>query len=286
MLLATVLLWSLNLSATKYVLENGLAPLAYATVRYGLAGVIFVALTLAAERSLRIERRHLGILVVSALALWLNQMAFVYAVDLTTAATIGLLLGAIPIAAALLGVLLGRERLTRRFWLAAAVSFVGVALVAVGAGEISGGYAGIFLGLATATTWAVYSVAAAPLMRTYSASRVSAAIFPLTWTLVALSGLGETREQSWDLGWEVWSLVLFATLGPLVLTTIFWFRAISKIGPARATLAANLQPFVAAILAVVLLSEPLGAIQVAGGVLIAGGILIARRRRTVPVEGA
>ena len=59
MLLTTVLLWALNLSVTKYILTHGLAPLPYASVRYGLAGAIFVALTLWVERTLRLERRHL-----------------------------------------------------------------------------------------------------------------------------------------------------------------------------------------------------------------------------------
>ena len=59
MLLATVLLWALNLSVTKVILEHGLEPLSYATIRYGLAGAIFVALTLAVERTLHIDRRHL-----------------------------------------------------------------------------------------------------------------------------------------------------------------------------------------------------------------------------------
>ena len=68
-----------------------------------------------------------------------------------------------------------------------------------------------------------------------------------------------------------------------MLTNVLWFRSISKIGPARATLAANLQPFVAAVLAVVLLSEPLGLLQVLGGLLIAAGILLARRR-TIPAQ--
>ena len=46
MLLATILLWALNLSVTKYILSHGLGPLPYATVRYALAAAVFVALTL------------------------------------------------------------------------------------------------------------------------------------------------------------------------------------------------------------------------------------------------
>lgn len=283
MLLGTILLWSLNLSVTKYILTHGLAPLSYATVRYALAGLIFVALTLVAERTLRVERRHLPLLALAAVVLWLNQLSFVLALDRTTAATVGLVMGSIPIFAALLGLLLGTERLNRRFWLAATISFVGVAFVAVGSeSSVANGYTGILLGLSMCATWAGYSVVVAPLMRTYSASRVSAIVIPLTWVLIALVGIPSVREQSWDLGWEIWVLLLFATIGPLVLTNVLWFRSIHRVGPARATLATNLQPFVAAVLAVVLLSEPLSLLQVVGGALIAAGILFVRRRTPDP----
>jgi drug/metabolite transporter (DMT)-like permease len=283
MLLTTVLLWSLNLSVTKYILTHGLGPLPYATVRYGLAALIFVALTLVAERTLRIQRRHLPIVALAAVVLWLNQLSFIFALDLTTASTIGLLLGAIPIFTALFGLALGTERPSPRFWLAAAISAVGVGLVALGAsGEVSASRVGILLGLSTGATWAAYSVTVAPLMRTYSPSRVSAIVFPATWVMLALSGLQQTSDQDWSVGWEVWSLLLFATLGPLVLTNVLWFRSIHRIGPAKATLAANLQPFVAAVLAVILLSEPLSWLQVVGGVLIGVGILFVRRRAPAP----
>ncbi len=287
MLLTTILLWSLNLSVTKYILDNGLEPLSYATARYALAGAIFVALTLLAQRTLRIERRHVPVLLLTAVLLWLNQVCFVLALDATSASTIGLLIGTIPIFAALFGVALGHERLGRRFWAAAAISSVGVALVAVGAGgDVSGGYwGGILLGLVTAATWAAYSVAVTPLMRTYSPSHVSAIVISGAWVLIALVGLPVTTSQDWEVGWEIWTLLVLATVGPLVLTNILWFRVLHRIGPARATLAANLQPFVAAVLAVVLLSEPLGLAQIAGGVLIAVGIVVARRR-TTPAQAA
>lgn len=278
MLSTTILLWALNLTATKYILEHGFQPLSYATVRYGLAGVVFVGLGLATEGSLRIERRHLGMLLAAATLLWLNQLAFVFALDVSAASTVGLLLGVMPIFAGLFGMLLGRERLTSRFWFAAAVSAAGVALVAVGSGhEVSGGLVGILLGLAVPATWAAYSVAVSTLMASYSAIHVSAVVVPLSWILIALSGIPQTTMQDWHVGWEVWALLAFATLGPLVLTNVLWFRSLGRIGPARATLAVNLQPFVAALLAVVLLSEPLGLLQIVGGALIAVAILGARR---------
>ena len=68
-----------------------------------------------------------------------------------------------------------------------------------------------------------------------------------------------------------------------MLTNILWFRSLDRVGPSRATLAVNLQPFVAALLAVILLSEPLSLLQVLGGVLIAAGLVVARRR-TAPAQ--
>ncbi len=283
MLLVVVLLWALNLSVTKYILTHGFLPLPYASVRYGLAGAIFIGLTLYAERTLRVQRRHLPILGLAAITLYLNQLSFVFALDLTTASTIGLVLGAIPIFAALFGLALGTERPTPRFWVAALMSFVGVGLVALGSGgETTASVWGILLGLSTAATWAAYSVTIAPLMNTYTPSRISAYVIPAAWVALLLTAIPQNAEQDWTLGWEIWVLLVFATLGPLVLTNVLWFRSIHKIGANRATLAANLQPFVAAVLAVILLSEPLGLLQIAGGVLIALGLLVVRRRTAAP----
>ena len=134
MLLGTVLLWALNITVTRYILTHGFRPLAYATVRYGAAAVIFAAITIVAERTLRIARRDLPLVGVAALALFANQLCFVYAVKTSTASVVALVLGATPIFAALLGLALGTERLSRRFWLGAAISFSGVGLVAAGSG--------------------------------------------------------------------------------------------------------------------------------------------------------
>ena len=278
MVLVTVVLWALGITVTRYILQHGFEPLAYATVRYGLASAIFIAIAIVAERTLKLRRADLGRVLVAALVLVLNQLAFVYALDTTSASTIALLLGATPAIAALIGLALGLERMSRRFWIATVVSFAGVGLVAAGSGSsLEAGWIGIALGLAIAATWAVYSIVIAPLMNRYSASRISAVVLSLGWIGIAFAGAPQTTGQDYGLAWEVWALLLFATLGPLVLTNVLWFKALHGIGASRATLIANLQPFVAAVFAVVLLSEEMSPLQVAGGVLIGGGILLARR---------
>lgn len=287
MLLGTILLWSLNLTITRYILTHGFRPLAYATVRYGLAAALFGAITLGAERSLRIARRDLAVVGAAALAIFANQVCFVYGLKQTSASVVALVLGATPIFAALLGLGLKIERLSQRFWLGAAISFGGVALVALGAGgQLSGDLGGILISILTAATWAVYSVAVTNLMKRYSPKRISAVVLSLGWIGIAISGAAQTSAQDYGLGWRVWILLLAATLGPLVLTNILYFRTLHRIGASRATLATNLQPFVAAVIAVILLSESITALQVVGGVCIAAGILAARRSPAVPAPAA
>ena len=120
-------------------------------------------------------------------------------------------------------------------------------------------------------------------MSRYSPYRISALVLALGWIMIAITGSSTVAGQDFSVGWWVWVLLVFATLGPLVTTNVLWFRSLDRIGPARATLAANLQPFVAAVFALVLLSESMSVLQVAGGALIGVGILLARRRRAVPV---
>ena len=280
MLLATVSLWALNFTVSKYILDEGFHPLAYASVRYSCAAVIFATITLLWEGSLRIGRRELPLIVGCTICLFVNQLSFVYALKFTTATTVALLFGTLPIFTALFARATGVEHLSRRFWLAAGVSFAGVVLVAVGSGgSLSADLKGDALAILGAATWAAYSVAIAPLMRRYSPFRLSAVFLCIVSVPLLLLASPQLGDQSFDIGALAWIGFAFAVLGPLVLTNLLWFTAIDQVGPARASLFANLQPFLAAIAALLLLDERLTAVQVIGGLAIAAGIVLARERR-------
>jgi len=287
MLLATVLLWALNFSVTKYVLTHGFQPLAYSSIRYGFATLIFATYVSQREGGwVPVRRRDMMLLLAAgALGIWLNQLGYVYAIKLTTASTTALILGVTPIFVALGAWAIGLERLSGRFWFAAAVSFLGVALVAGGSGgTFSGNVAGDMLAVFTAATWAAYSLIVAPLMRRHSPYRISAIVLVIGWIPLVITASRQLASQNFDLPWQVWACLVYAVLGPLVTTNVLWFTAISRIGPARATLFANLQPFVAALIAVVLLSEPLSWLEVAGGAAIALALILSRMQQQVPQE--
>src|SRR4051812_43610163 len=283
MLLATVTLWALNFTVSKYILDEGFHPLAYSAVRYGCAALIFLAITLAWEGSLRIGRGQLPLMAVCTVLLFTNQLSFVYALKFTTATTVALLFGTLPIFTAILARGTGVEHLSLRFWLAALLSFGGVAFVAIGSGgSLSANLKGDALAVTGALTWAGYSVAISPLMRTYSPFRLSAVLLPAATIPLALAGSKHLAAQDFHFGALFWTGFAFAVVGPLVTTNFLWFTAIDRVGPSRASLFANLQPFLAAIIALLLLNEKITTLEVVGGVAIGAGIVLAPRGAPAP----
>jgi drug/metabolite transporter (DMT)-like permease len=279
MLLGTVLLWALNSTVTRYVLTHGFQPLAYATIRYAAATSLFWLFTWSRERSFRIARRDLRYIAIAAAMIFANQLCFVYSIDKTSAATVTLFLGTTPIFIGVVASVIGLERMGRGFWTAAAVSIVGVAFVASGSGGFSGHIFGDGLAVSTALTWAMYSVAITPLMRRYSPFRISALVLAIGWLPIAAVGLPQTTSQTFHFGWLMWVCFGFAVVGPLFLTNILWFTAISRVGPSRASLFSNMQPALGVIFALVLLGEHLTRWEVLGGGLILAAVILERSRR-------
>jgi drug/metabolite transporter (DMT)-like permease len=196
-----------------------------------------------------------------------------------------LLLGTTPIFIGLLSLALRLERLQSAFWIGAAITFGGVALIALANGSAGSSLKGTLVAIATALTWACYSVTIAPLLQRYSPFRISALVLAIGWVPLALTSIPQLGDQQFTFGWKVWLGFGYAVIGPLFLTNILWFTAISRVGASRASLFANMQPFFAVLFALLLLSESLHAMEIVGGALIFAGIAFERiARRPLPAQ--
>ena len=86
------------------------------------------------------------------------------------------------------------ERLPKAFWIGAAITFGGVALIAVANGSVGSSLNGTLIAIATALTWAFYTVAIAPLMRRYSPFRISALVLAIGWLPLALVSIPQVPQ--------------------------------------------------------------------------------------------
>ena len=283
MLLGAVLLWALNITVTKYVLEHGWLPLAYATIRYFAAISIFWIYTFWRERSFRIARDDWIYVGIAAFMIFVNQICFVYSLEFAHASTVSLLFGTTPMFVGLISVVFLRAHLHRSFWIGAALTLAGVGLIAASAGGgLVSGWRGDLLALTLALTWASYTIAIAPLMRRYSPYRISAVVLALGWLPLALVSIPQIGRQDFSFSGAVWLAFAYAVIGPLFLTNILWFTAVDRVGAPRASIFNNMQPFFGVLFALLILSESIHGLEIAGGVLIFLGIAYERVGRQVP----
>lgn len=283
-LLAIIVAWSINFTIAKVVINHGVQPIVYSSLRYCTGAALMVAITLQREGSLRMARRDLTILLGVGLAgTVINQLAFVYSLKLAGVTTTALIMGVVPVLTALVAAAVGVEKLRRVFVFAGIASFAGVALVAVGSGgPVGGNILGELLALTVAGSWAMYTVSVNPLTRRYSALRIFTILMVEGAVLLPIVGSRQIARQSWSLPASIWALMVVSTVIPLVVGNVLWVWAVGKVGPSRASLFANLQPLFATVFAVLLATDSLTWIQAAGGLLIGVAIAIARRPAPEP----
>ena len=102
---------------------------------------------------------------------------------------------------------------------------------------------------------------------------------PYHWAPLALVSLPQVARQDFSFSGTVWVGFAYAVIGPLFLTNILWFTAVDRVGAARAAIFNNMQPFFAVFFALLILSETIHGLEIAGGVLIFVGIAYERVRR-------
>lgn len=277
-----VSIWGFNVPLIKLVL-NYLDPLAISTLRFGVAGIIFAAMTWARERSLGIQWKHLGLIIACALAgITLNQIFFIYALKNTTSSEVSLLMTSTATFAVLVAWVLGQEKIKRNFWYSLPVSVSGVALIVLTASgaRLSGSWLGDGLGLCTAASWATYTVLLRPLMNHYSITKISAYV-----SLIGVIALLPFDYNQFDpakfaaVPSNIWLILAFCTLGAVLFTNILWYTGIKRLGSSRTAFYGYFQPFVGVVAAFLILQESLVIWQLLGGILIIAGLLIYRLRK-------
>lgn len=198
-------------------------------------------------------------------------------ITLTSVANATLLANFAPVFVTLFGWLLLGLRVTRTFTagmllaLAGAITLMGESLT------ISGTHlAGDGLGIVTAAFYAGYILAVGRLRASWSTASIMAwsAVSNTIILLVAALAVGETIWPATATAWAV--LVGLALVSHVGGQSLIAF-ALAHLPPSFGSVSLLLQPAVAAMLAWVLLAEPLSAWQGLGGLVILLGIVLARK---------
>jgi drug/metabolite transporter (DMT)-like permease len=283
-LLLTAILWGVNFSVVKFALVE-IPPAVFMGLRFLVASAAMLALTLAAGYRLDFERRHIPYLIgLGLLGNTAYQLLFVFGISLTTAENCALILATAPAWVALIGTMLGMERVEKVGWLGIGLSLVGVTMIIGGSDRLAqfpfGGSSlrGDLLMLAGTLCWALYTLMVRPMTRRYSSVSVTSFSTAMGTIPLVLVGIPTMADLDWTaVGTASWIAMVLSGIFAIGLAYFFWNYGVAQLGSARTSIYSNLSLPAALATAWIWLRETLTPMQLVGTLLALGGIVLARR---------
>jgi DME family drug/metabolite transporter len=287
--LAASVLWGTTGTAATFAPAVG--PLAIGAAAMGLGGLL-QALTAARAmtRQRGVLRAQRAMVVLGGAAVAVYPLAFYTSMRLAGVAVGTVVsIGSAPLASALIERVIDHRRLTARWMFGAALGLAGIALLCLaevtrpGSGHAGANptLAGMGLGLAAGTTYAIYTWAAHRLIGRGAAPRAAmGAIFGLGGLLLlpVLLVTGAPLATSWPNA----AVGGYMALIPMFTGYLLFGWALAHIPASTATTLSLLEPAVATVLAVIVVGERLPAAGWAGLALVAACLVTLTARRGRP----
>ena len=249
------------------------------------AATLFLLVGLRSSAPRPSARTALTLIGLGMLGFGAYQVLFSIGITTITAGDSALIIAVSPVLTALLAGAVGMDRLTAPKLAGALVAFAGVAVVVTAGKELAIGASlvGDLLTLGSAVLWAVYTVAGTRMLRSVDPLQATAwAVLGGMLFLLPFGAVEIATSPPPPVSIAVVAGILFSGAFAAGIANVFVFNAIRLLGPTRVTVSQFLVPAGAVLLGVLLLGEPLGIAQVAGGAVIVFGVWLTRRPSILP----
>jgi drug/metabolite transporter (DMT)-like permease len=265
-------------------------PLAVACVRFAIAAVLLFAFCRLRGIAMPLRRADIPIVIgVTATSVVIYNVLFLYGVGLAPASHGAVIVpGLIPV------LTLGLERALFRAPVAlvrvagAALAIVGLVLV-VGPAFAGGEVLGDTMFAAGALAWATYAIIGRSATRRFHAAAITclsstlgAATFAVLTLVLEPAGFGALGEAS---ARALGGVVYLGTFGT-VLSFVFFYLGVERIGSARAAAYAVLIPLFGVAATVTVLGESIEPIALAGAAIVIGGLRMMQSGAAEPIPEA
>lgn len=274
----SVLLWGFSPIGTRYMVgvnQSALPALAFTGLRYGLAAVLFAPFLWGA-RSWRWRDWRLAAFC-GALGIAGFNLPAALGQRTVSAGMTGLLDGAEPLMIVLLGALISRRLPSLATLMASAIGLTGIVLLARGSGPALGDPVGIALVLTGALFWSCYCLAVPELVNRNGPLPSTAAVMLFGAIPLLVAGAPQTGALVNQISVVQTIVFLALVIGSSVLATLCWNAGSAILGAAQAGWFLYLVPLVSLTGGVILLGEPVKAIELFGGGLVLLSVYLSQR---------
>ena len=291
-LVLTAVFWGGTFVAAKFVVRE-VGPYAAAFLRFAMASVVLLAVTLKAEGKLARPgwRQFAGVVILGATGIAFYNVVYFKGLELIEAGRASLIIATIPVFLCASSAVVFKERLTGLKIAGILVSVLGAGVV-ISRGDIAGlansgiGWGEVFI-FGCVASWVVYSLVG---------KKVMAGLSPLVSVLYA-SAVGAVMlappalangmaKEMWGYSVTAWASVAYLALFGTVIGFVWYYEGVKTIGPTRAGLFINFVPISAVTCAFFILGESMTWSLFFGGLLVMSGVYLVNRpqRRTAEAE--
>ncbi|MFI5309813.1 MAG: DMT family transporter [Gemmatimonadales bacterium] len=280
LLVVMSLIWGLNFAVLKYGTQV-LEPLAYNGVRLAVGAAAMVAIVGVGQSPRLAARDVRSLMGLGLLGTGLYQVFFIHGLSRTRAGTASLVVASSPAVIAIVGRVMGVERVNSRQVIGIAMSIAGIGFVilsSAAAHEGSASVVGDLLILTSVVCWSFYTHLVRPYTHRIDGLQIAA------WTLVGgtipvllLAAPAIARANWAGVTPLTWGAILYSGVGSMGFAYLFWYRGVKVIGSTRTAMFSNLQPIIAVLAAWPLLGERPTAWQGVGAAAVLGGLLLTRQ---------
>lgn len=282
LLLSAVVIWGWTFVATK-ILVAELGPVEIFGLRLALGLPCLAVLLLVRRLPLGFTREDAAPLLLGGAVFTAHFLIQIAGLETTTATAAGWIIAVTPLALAVLSWLFLHERLG--WWAAVGIGVAtGGILLLVSGGRLADlGWlrsTGDWLVLASAHTWAVYTVVTRDIARRRDPLAVTFGIVLVATVLMAIPfAFTADLDRIRHLSPRGLLAVLYLAVPALALAQWFWQAGVGRLGATRAGLYLYLEPLATLSLSIPLLGEPFGPAAAAGGALVLAGVYAGQRGR-------
>jgi len=200
----------------------------------------------------------------------------------TSATNTGWIIAVTPLVMAAMAFVLLRERLSRRALVGIGVATVGISLL-MSKGQFGNlgwlSSVGDWLILASAHTWALYTVVVRDVTRARDPIAVTfAVLLPSAGVFLGYMAFTSHWADFLQIPLDGVLAILFLGLLGLALAHWFWQEGVARLGAAKAGIFLYLEPLATTALAVPYLGEEFGVFTAWGGLLVLAGVYLAQRK--------
>jgi drug/metabolite transporter (DMT)-like permease len=162
-----------------------------------------------------------------------------------------------------------------------ALSFVGVYFIVSGGAQTgASSLTGDLMMLACVGCWTIYTVAARPLLNSFSPLLITGLSMAIGTLLFLPAAIADFERTPWTTVPAVaWLSLVFSSLLALNFAYTSWYHGVRHLGASRTSLYSNVVPAAALLVAMVWLGERLSGMRLVGAGFVLVGVIVTRYRR-------